>query len=107
MLLRSIPAIISFLLLGAHFLRSGHLLLTGACLLLPGLLLIRRQWSLQLLQFLLYIGAAVWVNTVIRIARLRINLGQSWGRMAIILGVVAGFTIISGLLLHTLQEKRS
>lgn len=107
MLLKSIPAIISFLLLGAHFLRNGHLLLTGVCLLLPGLLLVRGKWSLQVLQLLLYIGTAVWVSTAIRIARLRIHLGQPWGRMAFILGVVAGLTIISGFLLQALQEKRS
>ena len=107
MLLRSIPAIISFLLLGAHFLRNGNLLLTAVCLLLPGILLIQRQWSLQVLQLLLYIGAVVWVNTAIRIMRLRMNLGQPWGRMAVILGVVAGFTVVSGVLLHTVQEKRT
>ena len=43
--IRVIPFVVACFLLGAHFLRQGSLLLTGACLLAPFLLLIKKRWA--------------------------------------------------------------
>jgi len=102
-----IPLIFSCLLLGAHFLRSGNPLFTLLCILLPFLLLIKRLWVLLIVQLFMYAGGIIWVNTAIHLMRKRITLSLPWNKPVIILGVVAGFTILSGLLLNLkgIKEK--
>ena len=95
----------SFLLLGAHFLRAGNVLLTVGCALVPLLLVIKARWSVNLVQLLTYIGAAIWVYTTIRICHRRLILGMPWGRAAIILGTVTLFTVFAGLLLNSAVVK--
>ena len=95
-----IPLVISCFLLGAHFLRSGNPLLTLWCVLTPFLLLIKRRWILVIVQLVAYTGGVIWINTAIQVMRKRINMGLPWDKPVIILGVVAGFSILSGLLLN-------
>ncbi len=54
-LLLLIPAVLSFLLLGAHFLRDGSLVLTGVSLAVP-VLLIPRRFVVRTLQVLLVVA---------------------------------------------------
>ncbi len=105
MILRIIPLIIASLLLAAHFLRDGNLGLVAVCLLLPLLLVVKKRWSLIILQLFTYVGAAIWVSTAIGIAQRRILQGVPWSRMAIILGVVALFTVFAGLVLNSTVVK--
>ncbi len=105
MLLRTIMIIIASLMLGAHFMRDSHLLLTLVCILTPFILLIKERWSLIVLQALMYIGGCVWISTLIGIAQRRILSGEPWSRMAYILGAIALFTILSGLLLNSPKVK--
>ena len=107
MMFSIIPLIFSCLLLGAHFLRSGNPLFTLLCILLPFLLLIKRLWVLLIVQLFMYAGGIIWVNTAIHLMRKRITLSLPWNKPVIILGVVAGFTILSGLLLNLkgIKEK--
>lgn len=99
-MLRLLPIIISFLLLAAHFYRSGSLLPVALCLALPLVLLFRQTWAARLVQAALLLGALEWLHTLYAIAQLRIQLGQPWGRLAIILGLVALFTALSALALR-------
>ena len=92
---------IAALLLGAHFLRAGNLGLAILCLAAPLLFLHRRRWSLILLQVMAYCAAANWVVTAVRIVELRELSGKSWTTAAIILGTVALFTFLAGLLLNS------
>ena len=55
--LRLIPVILSFLLLGAHFYRSGQVMLAAICVALLFLLFIRKSWVPRLFQILLVLGA--------------------------------------------------
>ena len=93
------------LLMAAHFLREGNLALTLVSLLAPLLLVVRRRWSLIVLQGLAYAGAAVWVHTALALIEQRRATGAPWGRMALILGGVALFTTLAGLLLNAGRVK--
>lgn len=92
--------ILSAVLLGAHFLRSGELTMVALCLAAPLLFLWRRRWSLILLQSLAYGAAASWVVAAVQLVQMRQQLGQPWTAAAVILGSVALFTLLSGLLLN-------
>ncbi len=101
MILRTVLLIISHLLLIAHFLREGKIFLAVLYLLLPFLFFIKKKWSLIFLQISAYLGVIVWLQTVFMLISERIDLGIPWLRMAIILGVVTIFTLLSGLLLNS------
>lgn len=106
MLFRITPLIIAAVLLAAHFLRSGNLLLLALCLLTPFLLLVKKRWSLILLQLLAYAGTAIWIRTTVQIVQERLALGRPWGRVVIILGVVILVTALAGLLLNSNAVKQ-
>lgn len=103
--LRLLPILLSFLLLGAHFYRAGQLVLTGLCLLLPLLLLLRRRWVPPLFQVLLVLGALEWLRTLYAFASMRVAFGEPWGRLALILGAVAAFTGLSALVFLNRQLR--
>jgi hypothetical protein len=88
-------------LLAAHFLRAGNLALVALCLAAPLLFLHRKRWSLIALQVLAYAAAANWVLVAVDLIRLRQQLGQRWTIAALILGTVALFTLLAGLLLNS------
>jgi hypothetical protein len=92
---------VAALLLGAHFYRAEQLLLAGSCLATPLLFFWRSRWSPVLLQLLAYGGAAIWIDAAIRLVRLRQEFGRPWMAAAIILGGVALFTLMAGLLLNS------
>ena len=104
--LRLLPVFISFLLLGAHFLRAGQTVLVVALILLLALLLLRKFWVPWLIQAVLLLGAIEWVLTLVSLAQYRIDSGQAWIRMAVILGVVALFTALSGLVFRSVALKK-
>lgn len=91
-ILKLLPVFLSSLLLAAHFLRMGFLLLVLASLGLPVLLFIKKAWAARVVQIALLLGALEWVRSLVQIAGVRIDQGQSWLRMAAILGIVALFT---------------
>jgi len=95
--LRLLPVILSFLLLAAHFYRMGLLSFAVLCVALPFLLFLRQAWVPRLLQVLLLLGALEWLRALYGFAAMRIAFGEPWLRLAIILGAVALFTGLSGL----------
>ena len=95
---RLFPVIFCALLLGAHFFRAGLTYLALLTLLFPLILLVKRAWVARLTQFVLVLGGIEWVRTLLVFVAERRETGQSWTRLAVILGCVALFTIGSGLL---------
>ena len=89
------------LLLGAHFLRLGNLDLVALSLCAPLLLLYRKRRVLIVLQLLAYGAAASWIVLAVRLVEFRLQSGQPWKLAAIILGAVALFTLVAGLLLNS------
>jgi len=96
--IRLIPVILSALLLGAHFLRADLTFLAVLLVLFPVVLLVKREWVARLTQFVLVLGGLEWLRSLLVLVAARREMGQSWTRLAVILGVVALFTIGSGLL---------
>lgn len=101
MKLRIVLVVIAALLIAAHFLRQGSLVLMAICLSAPLLLTIRNRWSVIVLQVMLYGAAAIWIHVMLHLIELRTMAGRSWGIAAVILGVVALFTSLAGILLNS------
>lgn len=100
-ILRRIPALFALLLLGAHFLRFGHLALVILCLALLGPLFVSKPVAQRLVQGALALGSLVWAWTLVQDVQDRWSFGAPWMRLAIILGSVAAFTAWSAWLLRT------
>lgn len=92
---------VAALLLGAHFLRAGNFLMVAVCVASPLLFFYRRRWSLIALQLMAYCASATWIAVAIDLVQMREQLGQRWTAAAIILGSVALFTLVAGLLLNS------
>ena len=100
--LQLLPVALSLLLLAAHSMRLG----APALMILPiGLLLLllvwRRPWVARLTQFVLALGALEWFRATFVYVAQRREFGEPWGRLAIILGAVATFTLLSALLFES------
>jgi len=96
-LIRLLPVILSFLLLGAHFYRSGNVVLTGLCIAVLLLLFLRKTWVPRLFQILLALATLEWLRTLYGMAAMRIAWNEPWTRLAVILIAVALFTVLASL----------
>ncbi len=94
-ILRILPVILSFLLIGAHFQRAGYSSLALLCLLTPCLLFVKRSWSIRVVQVLLLISSVEWLRTLFFLIDMRQDAGMPWTRLAFIIGGVALFTAAS------------
>lgn len=93
-----ILVVLCLLLLGAHFLRDGALtLVVLAVVVLPALLVVRKPWAARLVQLALLLGTLEWIRTLVQLVNARIEAGQPFTRLAIIVGVVAAVTLLSAL----------
>ena len=105
--LRLAPVLISTLFLAAHFFRARNFPLLAVAVGVAVVLLISRKWVPRVVQIALILGGAEWVRTTVVLAAGRDAAGQSWIRLAVILAVVALFTMCSGLVfrLPRLKER--
>jgi hypothetical protein len=95
--LGNVGVVLSFLVLAAHFLRGGSLLLVIVLLGAPLLLLARERWAVRVLQVALLLGALEWIRTLVTLTSARLEAGEPFLRMAIILLVVAAVAVLSAL----------
>ena len=105
MILRVVPLILTALLLGAHFWRSGNLILALVYGLFPLLLFIKQRWSWLAVQIFAYVGVIIWLYTTVAIVQERINWGLPWVRVVFILGGVALLSAWAGMLLNSPRVK--
>ena len=103
--LKLLPVILSFLLLGAHFFRAGHLALTVLSLSILLLLFVRKSWVPRLIQAALVLAALEWLRSLLMLVYLRIEWGEPWQRLAVILGGVVLFTLLSSLVFRAKSLK--
>ncbi len=96
-LVKLLPTILSFLILAAHFSRSNLSVFMIMCIAIPFLLFIRSVWVVRFIQVILVLGSLEWIRALYNYAIERQAYGESWTRLAIILGVVALFTGLSAL----------
>ncbi len=91
---------LSVLVMGAHLLFHGQLVLVLLALALFALLWVRRPWAVRVLQVALLADAAEWVRTLVGSAAERQARGQPWLRMGLILGAVALVALAAAALLE-------
>jgi hypothetical protein len=104
--LRLLPVILSYGLLAAHFSRADMLPGVVVSLITPFLLLIRKAWVARGVQILLLLGAAEWIRSMFGYIAVRKEIGEDWGRLAIILIAVALLTACSGLVFRGKSLKK-
>lgn len=104
--LRLLPVILAFGLLAAHFSRADMFPATLVSLATPLLLLIRRPWIARSIQVLLLLAAAEWIRSMLGYIQVRKDIGEDWGRLAIILGSVALLTACSALVFRGKSLKK-
>jgi hypothetical protein len=92
--------IFASLLIAAHFLRGDHYIAVAICLLIPFLLVVKKRWSLRVVQAALVVAAGIWLYTLSAIAQERIIAGESWTVAGIILFVVAAYTLFVAWILN-------
>ena len=102
---RLLPAILSLLVLAAHFYRAGNLLLVVLMAASPFLLFIRRPWIARVIQVELVLGGIEWIRTIFRLVNIRQAHNLPWERLAVILGFVAAFTMLSALVFYAKTLK--
>ena len=90
-----LPAIIAFMLLGAHFYRDGLVPLVPSCIGAIAMLFVRLPWVRYLAVGALVLAAAEWSRTLVALVAGRIEAGEPWLRLASILVAVAAFTLLS------------
>ena len=100
-----LPVVLSLAVLGAHFLRYGSSIGVLAALLLIALLFLRRPWVPRVMQVVLVLGTLEWLRTMYELGHIRALQGQPYGRMLVILGIVAAVTLCSALLFQSKTLK--
>jgi len=105
-ILRLLPVILAFGLLAAHFSRANMPPAVVVTLITPFLLLIRKPWIARSIQVLLLIGAAEWIRSMLGYIQVRKEIGEDWGRLAIILVTVALLTACSALVFRGKSLKK-
>jgi len=101
-----VPVVLSVVILGAHFMRYGNSIGVVGALALIALLFVRQPWVARLMQVVLILGALEWVRTLYELVQIRAAYGQPFGRMMVILGIIAAVTFLSALLFQTPVLKK-
>ena len=106
-IIRLLPVILSLLVLGAHYFRSGIYFIVVIILGLLGLLFVKKAWVARLTQVVLVLGMIEWIRTLFELVAVRQAFGQPWARMVAILGIVALLTGASALVFRgaALKER--
>ena len=101
-----IPAILSFLMLAAHWMRADSLPLAGGTLGVALLLLVPKWWAARIVQVVLGLAVIIWLLTTWGIIQDRMDEGKPWQRAALIfLGVVI-FNLLALLLFGTKRLRQ-
>ncbi len=101
-------AVLSCIVLAAHFLRAGILAGVVVALALPFLMLVRAAWGTALLRVALAFATLEWVRTALAIYRVRQVEGSPAGKALAIFAAVALATALSAFLLRPrLTDTRS
>jgi Zn-dependent protease with chaperone function len=92
-------------LLAAHFSRVDLKWIALLCLLFPLVLMIKKRWVLRAFQLFLLLGAGIWVQRMLVLRGMRVEAGERWLTLVLILSGVALFTLISALVLEKKRFK--
>lgn len=104
---RIILPVFASLLLAAHFSRAQNDVIAVLCLLFPLILLYKRRWVVRIFQLYLIWGGAVWIDSLLMLRQIRIDMGEPWVRLVAILGVVALITLVAAMRLEHSRFKET
>ena len=90
-----LPPLFSLVLLAAHFLRSGNIVLVIILLLSPVILIIRKPVTARIIQILLVLASVEWIRTTVLTIIYRVHIEEPWGRYLIIMGTITLFSFLS------------
>ena len=96
-----LPIVICFLLMAAHWSRADMNILAVITLILSLILFWKSHISGRIVQVVLFLFGLEWIRALISYTRQRIEDGEDWVRLAIILGVVALFNFASILVFRS------
>lgn len=99
------PPIFSILLLTVHFFRGNNLPAVIIFFLLLFVLFVQRPWAARIVQVGLLLGSIEWIRTTISLVSARIDLGETFIRLAFILGGVSLLTACSALVFQIPKIK--
>ncbi len=105
-LLHLLPAILSLVLLGAHFIRGAHYAFLGVAVFTLLLLAVRAPWARRTIQAVLAVGVVEWLRTLAVLVAGRVSADLPFGRLAGILGGVAVFTALAAAALESERARR-
>ena len=83
-----LPVILCFMLSAAHFHRAGLISLTVLCLLFTVMLFWQNRLAARIIQLILVVLSLEWLRSIVYYTRVRIENGDDWLRLVIILSVV-------------------
>ena len=89
---------LSFILLAAHFLRSGDISIAFAMIGSLFLIFLKRRWSRYISAIILSAGIPVWIMTSYGAVQQRIAADSPWIRLSVIMGLVIVFFILISFL---------
>jgi hypothetical protein len=102
------PAVLSLLVLAAHFLRRGEWLQCIAVLALLGALLFKRSsWVPRTTQIVLVAATLLWARTLTEMLKQRQADHEPAGRLVVILGSVIAVNVLAALLLAAGRVSRA
>jgi len=100
-----VPIVLSLLLLAAHLLRAGNIPAALTAAFATAAVFVRRRWAAQLLQVILALATMEWVRALVSTTSGRMQRGEPWARLVVILGSVAAFTAGSLVLLFMRRAR--
>jgi len=103
--MKYVAIILCFILMAAHFGRANILILQIISLLIPLLLFWKNKISARIIQTLLILSGFEWIRTLIYYVGIRVENGEAWFRLAIILGFVAILNFCAVLIFHSRSMK--
>ena len=103
---RLLPAILALLVLAAHFYRAGLEFLVPACIGLVALTFVRLAWVPGAVALALALATGEWLRTLLLLAGERIEAGQPYARLVVILLAVALLTMLSALAVWSPKARR-
>ena len=93
------------LLLAAHFGRAGLFALQYLSVLMPFLLFWKSKIAARIIQAFLFLGGLEWIRITVYYVKIRMNNGEEWLRLLIILGIVAILTIATSFVFRSKSMK--
>jgi hypothetical protein len=94
---RLLPAVLALLVIAAHFYRAELPFLVPVCVGLVALAFVRLAWVPAVLALALALAAGEWLRTLLLLVSERIEAGQPYLRLVVILLAVTLFTLLAAL----------